>query len=143
MNAEIINFYSENDFQLAEESVYESWLKEVIASENKQLEEVSYIFCDDQYLLEINQKYLDHDTYTDIISFDNCIGNILAGDIFISTERVGENAREYGVEFQEELRRVMAHGILHFCGYKDKSEKEAAEMRRKEEEKMRMFHVEQ
>ena len=143
MNAEIINFYSENDFQLGEESVYESWLKEVIASENKQLEEVSYIFCDDQYLLEINQKYLDHDTYTDIISFDNCIGNILAGDIFISTERVGENAREYGVEFQEELRRVMAHGILHFCGYKDKSEKEAAEMRRKEEEKMRMFHVEQ
>lgn len=143
MNAEIINFYSENDFQLGEESVYESWLKEVIASENKQLEEVSYIFCDDQYLLEINQKYLDHDTYTDIISFDNCIGNILTGDIFISTERVGENAREYGVEFQEELRRVMAHGILHFCGYKDKSEKEAAEMRRKEEEKMRMFHVEQ
>ena len=143
MNAEIINFYSENDFQLGVESVYESWLKEVIASENKQLEEVSYIFCDDQYLLEINQKYLDHDTYTDIISFDNCIGNILAGDIFISTERVGENAREYGVEFQEELRRVMAHGILHFCGYKDKSEKEAAEMRRKEEEKMRMFHVEQ
>lgn len=143
MNAEIINFYSENDFQLGEESVYESWLKEVIASENKQLEEVSYIFCDDQYLLEINQKYLDHDTYTDIISFDNCVGNILAGDIFISTERVGENAREYGVEFQEELRRVMAHGILHFCGYKDKSEEESAEMRRKEEEKMRMFHVEQ
>ena len=143
MNAEIINFYSENDFQLGEESVYESWLKEVTASENKQLEEVSYIFCDDQYLLEINQKYLDHDTYTDIISFDNCVGNILAGDIFISTERVAENAREYGVEFQEELRRVMAHGILHFCGYKDKSEKEAAEMRRKEEEKMRMFHVEQ
>ena len=143
MNAEIINFYSENDFELQDRLLYEAWLKEVIASENKKLEEVSYIFCDDEYLLEINQKYLDHDTYTDIISFDNCVGNILAGDIFISTERVAENAREYSVDFQEELRRVLAHGILHFCGYRDKTEEESAEMRRKEEEKMKMFHVEQ
>ncbi len=143
MNAEIINFYSENDFELQDQVVYEAWLKEVIASEGRKLEEVSYIFCDDEYLLEINQKYLDHDTYTDIISFDNCVGNILAGDIFISTERVAENAREYSVDFQEELRRVLAHGILHFCGYRDKTEEESAEMRRKEEEKMKMFHVEQ
>ena len=91
----------------------------------------------------INQNYLNHDTYTDIISFDSCIGNILQGDIFISIERVSENSAEYGVEFQEELRRVMAHGILHFCGYKDKSEEEQSLMRQKEEEKMQMFHVEQ
>ena len=143
MSAEIINFYSETDFELQEQAEYEAWLKRVIASEDKKLEEVSFIFCDDEYLLEINQKYLDHDTYTDIISFDNCVGNILAGDIFISTERVAENSREYGVDFEEELRRVLAHGILHFCGYSDKSDRESAEMRRKEEEKMRMFHVEQ
>lgn len=143
MSAEIINFYSETDFELQEQAGYKAWLKRVIASEDKKLEEVSFIFCDDEYLLEINQKYLDHDTYTDIISFDNCVGNILAGDIFISTERVAENAREYEVDFEEELRRVLAHGILHFCGYSDKSDRERAEMRRKEEEKMRMFHVEQ
>ena len=143
MNAETLNFYSENDFQLREEALYEAWIRRIIESENRKLEEISYIFCDDEYLLEINQKYLDHDTYTDIISFDNSVGNILAGDIFISTERVGENAREYGVDFQEELRRVMAHGILHFCGYKDKSDEESILMRQKEEEKMRMFHVEQ
>ena len=143
MNAETLNFYSENDFQLREEGFYEAWIRRIIESENRKLEEISYIFCDDEYLLEINQKYLDHDTYTDIISFDNSVGNILAGDIFISTERVEENAREYGVDFQEELRRVMAHGILHFCGYKDKSDEESILMRQKEEEKMRMFHVEQ
>ena len=143
MNAGIINFYFENDFNLNDHDSYEEWLKKVISSEEKELEEVSYIFCDDQYLLEINQKYLNHDTYTDIISFDSCIGNILQGDIFISTERVSENSVEYGVEFQEELRRVMAHGILHFCGYKDKSEEEQSLMRQKEEEKMQMFHVEQ
>ena len=143
MNAGIINFYFENDFNLNDHDSYEEWLKKVISSEEKELEEVSYIFCDDQYLLEINQKYLNHDTYTDIISFDSCIGNILQGDIFISTERVSENSTEYGVEFQEELRRVMAHGILHFCGYKDKSEEEQSLMRQKEEEKMQMFHVEQ
>ena len=143
MNAETLNFYSENDFQLREEALYEAWIRRIIESENRKLEDISYIFCDDEYLLEINQKYLDHDTYTDIISFDNSVGNILAGDIFISTERVGENAQEYGVDFQEELRRVMAHGILHFCGYKDKSDEESTFMRQKEEEKMRMFHVEQ
>lgn len=143
MNAGIINFYFENDFALKDHMLFEEWLKRVIASESKQLEEVSYIFCDDQYLLEINQKYLNHDTYTDIISFDNCIGNILQGDIFISTERVKENAREFGAEFPEELRRVMAHGILHFCGYGDKTEEEKTLMRHKEEEKMQMFHVEQ
>ncbi len=143
MNEEIINFYSENDFELGEENRYEDWLKKVILSEGKKLGEISYIFCDDDYLLKINQEYLDHDTYTDIISFDSTIGNILAGDIFISTERIAENADEYNVAFEEELKRVMVHGVLHYCGYRDKTSEEKELMRSKEEEKMKMFHVEQ
>lgn len=143
MNEEIINFYSENNFSLSEERQYEEWLKGVIFSEDKKIGEISFIFCDDEYLLEINQKYLDHDTYTDIISFDNSVGNILGGDIFISTERVMENAENFNVSFDEELKRVMVHGVLHFCGYKDKTTEEKDMMRSKEEEKMKMFHVEQ
>lgn len=143
MNEEIINFYSENNFSLSEERQYEEWLKGVIFSEDKKIGEISFIFCDDEYLLKINQKYLDHDTYTDIISFDNSVGNILGGDIFISTERVMENAENFNVSFDEELKRVMVHGVLHFCGYKDETTEEKDMMRSKEEEKMKMFHVEQ
>ena len=143
MNDEIINFYSENDFELEDSSDYEDWIKMVISSEEKKTGEISFIFCDDEYLLEMNQKYLDHDTYTDIISFDASVGNILNGDIFISTERVAENAQSYDVEFPEELKRVIIHGILHLCGYRDKTEEEEQKMRAKEEEKMKMFHVEQ
>jgi rRNA maturation RNase YbeY len=91
--------------------------------------------------LELNQEYLRHDTLTDIISFDYSIGNELHGDVFISLERVRENADEFNVSFLEELKRVMAHGILHYCGYKDKNEKDEFIMRQKEEEKMAMFHV--
>ena len=143
MSGEIINFYSENGFELQEGSNYSEWLQKVISSEGKKTGEISFIFCDDEYLLEINQKYLNHDTYTDIISFDNSLGKIIQGDIFISTERVAENAETYEVDFTEELQRVMVHGVLHLCGYKDKSEEEVAVMRTKEEEKMKMFHVEQ
>lgn len=143
MNFGVINFYSENKFQLKVEALYELWLKRVISSEKKNLDEVSFIFCDDEYLLEINQKYLNHDTYTDIITFDNSLGNTLGGDIFISTERVSENSREFKVTFEEELRRVLVHGILHLCGYKDGAPEEKSLMRKKEEEKMNMFHVEQ
>lgn len=138
-----INFYSENEFQFEQEESYESWIQRVIESEGKKLEEISYIFCDDDYLLDINMEYLDHDTYTDIISFDYSVGNILQGDIYISTERVEENSREYNVSFEEELRRVIIHGVLHLCGYKDKSEEESSLMRLKEEEKLKLFHVEQ
>lgn len=140
---ERINFYSENEFVLENEDAFRKWLMQVIDSEEKEVEEISYIFCDDEYLHKINLQYLDHDTYTDIISFDNSVGNILGGDIFISTERVQENSREYNASFEEELKRVMAHGVLHFCGYKDKSESESQVMRQKENEKIRMFHVEQ
>nr|WP_227740437.1 rRNA maturation RNase YbeY [Salegentibacter sp. BLCTC] len=143
MSEQIINFYSENDFELQEESKIDSWIRNVISSEEKDLGEINYIFCDDDYLHKINLKFLNHDTYTDIISFDNTEGNELNGDIFISTDRVVENAKEYNVEFNQEIKRVMAHGILHLCGYRDKTESEAALMRQKEDEKIALFHVEQ
>ncbi len=143
MSEQIINFYSENDFELQEEKSFDTWIRKVISSEEKQLGEINYIFCDDHYLYKINLKFLEHDTYTDIISFDNSEGDELNGDIFISTDRVTENAKEYNVDFSEELKRVMIHGILHLCGYGDKTESEAALMRQKEDEKIALFHVEQ
>ena len=139
----MINFFSENNFELEDNAAYEKWLQQVIISEEKKEGDINYIFCDDEYLHEINVKYLNHDDYTDIISFDNALGNILHGDIFISTERVAENAEKFQVSFQEELKRVIAHGLLHFCGYKDKTDDEAQLMREKEDEKIKMFHVEQ
>ncbi len=138
-----INFFSETDFILKSEDAYRQGLNRVIASEKKGIDEINFIFCDDEYLHKINLQYLDHDTYTDIISFDNSVGDHLAGDIFISIERVKENALEFNVNFEEELKRVLVHGILHFCGYKDKTESESILMRQKEDEKISMFHVEQ
>jgi rRNA maturation RNase YbeY len=137
----MISFNYEIDFNLEDESEYSSWISEVIISESKNEGEINFIFCDDDYLLELNQEYLRHDTLTDIISFDYSIGNELHGDVFISLERVRENADEFNVSFLEELKRVMAHGVLHYCGYKDKNEKDEFIMRQKEEEKMAMFHV--
>jgi rRNA maturation RNase YbeY len=139
----MISFNYEIDFNLENESEYSSWISEVIISESKNEGEINYVFCDDDYLLELNQEYLRHDTLTDIISFDYSIGNELHGDVFISLERVRENADEFNVSFLEELKRVMAHGILHYCGYKDKTDTEGRIMRQKEEEKMKMFHVKQ
>ena len=139
----MISFNYEIDFELPNESQISIWLSNVIVSENKKEGDINYIFCDDEYLLEINQQYLDHDTLTDIISFDYCVGNELHGDIFISVERVRENATDFKVKFEEELLRVMAHGVLHYCGYKDKSGEDEKLMRQKEEEKMKLFHVEQ
>lgn len=138
----MINFFTETEFTINEDE-FNSWLLSVIASEDKNLGEINYIFCDDAYLLSINQQYLDHDTYTDIISFDTSEGNDLSGDIFISVERIKENAQQFNVSVDDELKRVLAHGILHFCGYKDKTDDEAKLMREKEDEKLKMFHVEQ
>lgn len=139
----MVIFNYETDFQLENESVYEQWIDAVIESEGKEPGEINYIFCDDEYLHNINMQYLNHDTLTDIISFDYCIGDLISGDIFISIERVLDNAKEYEVSFNEELLRVLAHGVLHYCGYKDKTENEALLMRTKEQEKINMFHVEQ
>jgi probable rRNA maturation factor len=138
----MISFNYENDFELQNEDQISTWISKVILSENKKEGDINYIFCDDEYLLNLNEQYLDHDTLTDIISFDYSVGNELHGDIFISVERVQDNATDFNVTFDEELKRVLVHGILHYCGYKDKSESEEQVMRQKEEEKMKMFHVE-
>ena len=137
----MISFNYELEFTLENEANIGEWLSEVILSENKSEGEINYIFCDDDYLLEINQQYLNHDSLTDIISFDYSVGNELHGDVFISVERVRENATDFNVSFEEELKRVLVHGILHYCGYKDKSEEDEKTMRLKEDEKIKMFHV--
>lgn len=137
----MISFNYECDFVLDNESAFADWITKVIKSEIKNEGEINYIFCGDEYLLEINQQYLDHDTLTDIISFDYSVGNELHGDIFISIERVKDNAADFNVSFEDELKRVMVHGVLHYCGYKDKSDADELLMRAKEEEKMKMFHV--
>lgn len=139
----MISFNYETEFELSNEALFSQWISAVILSEEKSEGEISYVFCNDDYLHKINLEYLDHDTLTDIISFDYSEGNFLHGDIFISVERVADNALDFGVSFEEELKRVMIHGILHYCGYKDKSEDDERFMRKKEDEKMKMFHVEQ
>ena len=139
----MIEFNYETDFSLEHEEHYSEWISAVIESEDKTEGEINYIFCDDDYLHQINLKYLNHDELTDIISFDYTMGNLISGDIFISVERVKDNAKDYGVTFENELLRVMSHGVLHYCGYKDKSEEDSKVMCSKEEEKIKLFHVEQ
>lgn len=138
----MISFNYELDFKLDNEDDFSSWISRVISSENKKEGDLNYVFCDDEFLLEINKQYLDHDYYTDIISFDYSVGNELHGDLFISIDRVKENALDFEVSFDEELKRVIIHGILHYAGYKDKSEEDELLMRQKEDEKIKMFHVE-
>ncbi|GIJ97179.1 endoribonuclease YbeY [Capnocytophaga stomatis] len=136
----MITFNYETEFELPEqEAVFQSWIEKIIISEEKELGELNYIFCDDAYLHQINVQYLDHDTLTDIITFDYTEEETISGDIFISVERVADNAQDFKVDFQTELLRVMAHGVLHLCGYKDKTDAESQQMRNKEEEKMGLF----
>jgi len=125
----MIEFYSENQFTLPQKREISTWISEEIKARNFEEGEVTYIFCDDAYLHKLNVQFLNHDTLTDIISFDNSLGNLINGEIYISTERVVENAKEYETGFTNELHRVMIHGILHFCGLKDKTEAEAERMR--------------
>ena len=130
---QMVNFNYETDFKLYDEERLERWIGETVYEENFKLGDVNYIFCGDVYLHKLNVEFLDHDTLTDIISFDYTVGKIIQGDIFVSIERVRENAIDFGVEFDNELLRVIIHGILHFCGYKDKSDVDAKTMRVKEE----------
>ncbi|NNK39210.1 MAG: rRNA maturation RNase YbeY [Winogradskyella sp.] len=128
----MINFNAVTDFSLDNEEQLVNWLASVIKNEDYKEGEINVILCNDEYLLKLNQQFLDHDTYTDIISFDYRVGKELHGDIYISIDRVEENAKTYEVEFSHELSRVMVHGVLHFCGYKDKSSKDQEVMRAKE-----------
>lgn len=141
-----IRFLSQSgDFELAEPEKVRRWIVEVVQRRGMTVGNINYLFCDDEYLLGVNQQYLQHDTYTDIITFDYVAGTLVSGDILISVERVGENAQLFGVPFGQELRRVVVHGVLHLLGQGDKSDAEAAEMRRLEGEALelwdRLFHV--
>lgn len=129
----MINFFFENIESQDIPPSTAPWLKDLILSENKKPGEINYIFCDDEYLLKVNQDYLHHDYYTDIITFDYVKGKTISGDIFVSLPRVRENASSLENDFESELRRILAHGILHLCGYTDKSDQERSTMRKKED----------
>lgn len=122
MSKAAIHFFTEEiSFTLKNKTIIRNWLRETISAEGYVLEELNFIFCSDEYLLGINQQYLDHDTYTDVITFDNSeAAKTIVGDIFISIDRIKENAKEFKHDFMDELCRVMAHGTLHLLGYPDK-----------------------
>lgn len=137
----MIRFKKKTDFSLDGKIKISKWLELVVQSEGFLVGEIEYFFCSDEQLLAINQTHLNHDTYTDIITFDFTVSNLIHSDIFISVERVAENAATLGTDFDEELRRVMVHGILHLCGYQDKTASQKQRMTQKENEKLLMFHV--
>ena len=129
----MIRYYCEDiSFKLKEKALNNKWLKMVAASELRKIGDINIIFCSDNYILDVNMKYLQHDYFTDIITFDYCEKDILSGDLFISIDSVRENALFYGTEFPEELNRVMVHGVLHLIGYDDHTEEDIKTMRSKE-----------
>lgn len=129
-----ITFASANiDFDLQDKLKVKNWISEIIKAQGKRVGVIGYLFCDDAYLIEANHQYLNHDTYTDIITFDYVGDDVISGDIMISVERVGENAQKFETTFDQELHRVIIHGILHLLGQGDKSDEDAAQMRKKEE----------
>ncbi|MCR4571859.1 MAG: rRNA maturation RNase YbeY [Bacteroidales bacterium] len=130
----MIRYYQEDiDFKFKHKLLNNKWLKFVAESEVRSLGDIGIIFCSDNYILDVNMKYLQHDYFTDIITFDYCEGSKLSGDLFISIDSVRDNAAFYGTEFEDELNRVIVHGILHLIGYDDHSESEQAMMRSKED----------
>ena len=128
-----INFFFEDIEPLNLHENLSEWIVKTIESEEHLTGNINYIFCSDNYILDINRKYLNHDYFTDIITFNYCEGNIISGDIFISVDTVTTNAKEYKQLFKNELNRVIIHGVLHLLGYNDKSETELFEMRQKED----------
>ncbi len=137
-----VEFNYEIDFKLSNEVFYAEWINRSILSEKFITGDISYVFLSDEDLLSLNKSELNHDYLTDIITFDLSMGKLIAAEIFISVDRVRENAESLEVLFDEELRRVMIHGVLHCMGYRDKTDAESQLMRSKEEEKMKLFHVE-
>ena len=129
----MISYYFEDtDFVFKGKTITNRWLRLVAESEIRRIGDISIIFCSDNYILDVNQKYLQHDYFTDIITFDYCEGDRLSGDLFISVDSVRENAVEYGTEFHDELYRVIVHGVLHLIGYDDHNDEDIAMMRKKE-----------
>lgn len=127
-----ITFHSEGDFSLSNPDLQERWLFHVAKREGRSVEQINYIFCNDEYLHKINLEFLNHDDYTDIITFDYGLGDALVSDVYVSVERVRDNAKSFNTTFADELDRVLVHGMLHLCGYKDKTSADELEMRGKE-----------
>ena len=128
------------DFQLVNPDLLSGWIEKTINTEGATLGAVSYIFCSDDYLHQMNVEYLNHDTLTDVITFPYN-DNPIEGDIFISIDRVNDNAKDLNIAFNDELHRVMIHGVLHLCGYTDETDEQEAEMRQKEDKYLRMLTV--
>lgn len=140
MAAQAVQFYSQNiPFVLKNKNVIRKWIQLVIEQKNKKMGPVSIVFCDDNYLHEMNVNYLNHDTLTDIITFDYTENSVISGDLFISRERVIDNAKSMSITRSEELNRVMIHGILHLIGFKDKTEKDQAEMTNQENKALELL----
>jgi rRNA maturation RNase YbeY len=137
----MIDFSSQTNFDLTDVRIYGDWLTSVVDSYNATIESVGYVFCDDDFLHGINLEHLNHDTYTDIITFDYGSSDLLEGEIYISIDRVRENATELHQDFEEELRRVMVHGILHMLGFDDHTAEDKQKMRLLEDENIKLFHV--
>jgi len=137
----MIEYHYENNFILEDSEKIRIWIEEVIKKEKKIVGDITYIFCDDDYLLERNKEFLNHNTLTDIITFNYCIDNNISSDIMISIDRVKENSTIFENSFNEEMKRVMIHGILHLIGYNDKSEEEEELMRKKEDFYLNMFYI--
>ncbi|MCI5716557.1 MAG: rRNA maturation RNase YbeY [Candidatus Onthomorpha sp.] len=135
-----IQFSFQTNYPLKSRTKIKQWIKQVIEAKGKKTGNITYIFCDDEYLLEVNKQYLQHDYYTDVITFDYVENDLISGDIFISTDRVRENALAFGSSETEELHRVIIHGALHLLGLKDKSEKEASQMRQAENEALKLLN---
>lgn len=135
----MILFNYETDFKLTDESSVEKWISSCIDFYGFTEGEINYIFCNDEYLHKLNVQFLSHDTLTDIISFDYTLGKLISGDIFISVERVKENAIELSQTFDNELHRVIIHGVLHYLGFTDKTEEGKLEMRNEEDKCLKLF----
>ena len=127
------------DFEIEDPARTKKWISDVISKHGKKVGRINYLFANDDYVYDVNIKFLQHDTYTDIITFDFVQGDLVSGDIVISMDRVGENASKFGVSFRQELNRVLIHGVLHLLGFKDKSDAEAAAMRAKENESLMLL----
>ena len=139
----MIDFVYNTDFRLANKEVFSRWLISVANDEGFLIDTLVFLFVDDNEILEMNKKFLKHDYYTDVITFGELKDKKISGDIAISIERVLDNSKTYGVEFEDELKRVMVHGLLHIMGYNDKASSDKTLMSKKEKKAIKMFHVKQ
>ena len=129
------------EVKLPDSTLLKNWIRTVIVNHGRSIGRINYLFCNDEYIYDVNVRFLNHDTYTDIITFDYVEGNVISGDILISVDRVGENALNIGVPFEQELCRVIIHGVLHLLGFKDKTDKDASQMRNKEDESLALLSL--